>query len=51
MTTVFVARGIGELVASDDARKAGVFSPAELPEHVAFDHRQIIADYAKRAWG
>jgi ADP-ribose pyrophosphatase YjhB (NUDIX family) len=50
MTTVFVARGVGELVASDDAKDAAVFATDRLPEQMAFDHRQIIADYAEGAW-
>jgi 8-oxo-dGTP diphosphatase len=51
ITTVFTASGRGELLASDDAQNARVFDPAGLPEEVAFDHRQIIADYILDRWG
>lgn len=47
LTTVFVARGTGELVAADDAAAARVFAPDDLPPLV-FDHARILADYA--AW-
>ena len=50
LTAVFVARGRGELRAADDAADARVFDPAELPERIAFDHREIIADYVSNRW-
>jgi 8-oxo-dGTP diphosphatase len=50
MTTVFLARGVGELSAADDARSAGVFAPGEPPAPLAFDHATIIADYVSRKW-
>ena len=49
MTTVFVARGRGELRASDDALSAKVFA-GELPVRMAFDHRSIIEDYRSGRW-
>ncbi|MBD3347756.1 MAG: NUDIX domain-containing protein [Candidatus Eisenbacteria bacterium] len=49
MTTVFTARGVGKLMAADDARSAKVFSD-ELPETMAFDHRRIIEDYRSGRW-
>ncbi len=49
MTTVFVARGRGELRAGDDALSARVFA-GSLPEEVAFDHRSIIEDYHAHRW-
>ncbi len=49
MTTVFVARGEGELKAADDALSAAVFE-GELPERMAFDHRSIIRDYRADRW-
>jgi 8-oxo-dGTP diphosphatase len=51
ITTVFTATGSGELAAADDAADARVFDPAELPSDLAFDHRQIIADYVSGRWG
>lgn len=45
ITTVFVARGHGVPRAADDARSLGIFLPENLPEPLAFDHAQILADY------
>lgn len=45
ITTVFIARGTGELKAADDAADAGIFTPDALPSPLAFDHAQILADY------
>jgi 8-oxo-dGTP diphosphatase len=45
ITTVFMAYGRGRLEAGDDAGRAAVFTPERLPEVIAFDHRQILADY------
>ena len=50
ITTVFTATGIGRLEASDDAANARVVDPTRLPEEVAFDHREIIADYVAGRW-
>ncbi len=46
MSTVFVARAAGTPSAGDDARAVAVFPLADLPE-LAFDHRQILDDYAR----
>jgi 8-oxo-dGTP diphosphatase len=45
ITIVFTAGGSGELRAADDAKRARVFLPAELPDEMAFDHRSIVEDY------
>ncbi len=45
ITTVFTARGQGKLKARDDAKKIKVFGREELPQDLAFDHRQILEDY------
>jgi ADP-ribose pyrophosphatase YjhB (NUDIX family) len=45
ISTVFTAIGRGTLQAGDDAGKAAVYGPENLPEKIAFDHRQIIHDY------
>ena len=46
VTVVFIAdAGAGILKGRDDAKKAKVFSETTLPEHIVFDHRQIITDY------
>jgi len=48
ITTVFVAKGQGHLMAGDDAAKAQVFRLKKLPDDIAFDHADIIRDYS--AW-
>ncbi len=45
ISTVFTAIGRGRLKAGDDAGKAAVYTRENLPENIAFDHRQIISDY------
>ncbi|MCD6293200.1 MAG: NUDIX hydrolase [Deltaproteobacteria bacterium] len=45
ISTVFTAVGRGKLQAGDDAGKAVVYQKNNLPENIAFDHRQIINDY------
>ncbi|HIE06612.1 MAG TPA: NUDIX hydrolase [Desulfarculaceae bacterium] len=45
ISTVFTALGRGILKAGDDAGKALVYQADNLPEKIAFDHRQIIKDY------
>jgi 8-oxo-dGTP diphosphatase len=45
MSTVFIATASGVPVGADDAREARGFPPNDLPADMAFDHRDIIADY------
>lgn len=45
VSVVFIGEGEGELMGRDDARRAQVFSEDNLPEKIAFDHRDIINDY------
>lgn len=45
ISTVFIAAAQGTPVAADDAAEAALFSPDNLPKEMAFDHREIIADY------
>jgi len=46
ITTVYIARARGgTLQAQDDAQEIGVFSEADLPPKLAFDHDQILKDY------
>jgi ADP-ribose pyrophosphatase YjhB (NUDIX family) len=47
ISTVFVAKASGKPEAGDDAAEAGVFTENTLPEDIAFDHREILADYFK----
>ena len=48
ITTVFIAEGMGRLKEGDDAAQVQVYAAEGLPEEMAFDHRDIIADY--RSW-
>ncbi len=46
ITTVYIARPIGgSLKAQDDAQDIEVFTEADLPAGLAFDHNQILKDY------
>ncbi|MGL4370697.1 MAG: NUDIX domain-containing protein [Spirochaetota bacterium] len=45
ISTVFVARAAGVPCGADDARRAELFFPDNLPETMAFDHAQIVRDY------
>ncbi len=50
ISTVFMARGVGELDPGDDAARARVFPLDKLPaeEEIVFDHNRIISDYLVR---
>jgi 8-oxo-dGTP diphosphatase len=50
ISTVFIATAQGILKAADDAKKAKLFSPDNLPEKIAFDHRQILNDYFQQRY-
>jgi ADP-ribose pyrophosphatase YjhB (NUDIX family) len=45
VTIVFAGKGRGTLKGRDDAREAAVYTEQHLPESIAFDHREILADY------
>ena len=45
ISTVFTAKAGGRPKAEDDAIAIGVFGEKELPDEIAFDHREILADY------
>jgi len=47
VTAVYVAEASGTPVAADDAKNCRLFSLDELPEPLAFDHAQVLADYKK----
>ncbi|MBA4416510.1 MAG: NUDIX hydrolase [Syntrophus sp. (in: bacteria)] len=44
-SVVFIGKGWGALKGQDDARQAQVFGEENLPDIIAFDHRQIIFDF------
>ena len=45
VTVVYIGEGTGRLRAADDAKGARVFTYETLPDNIAFDHREIVADY------
>jgi len=45
VTAVYVAEARGLPKAADDAKNCAVFTLAELPTLLAFDHAQVLADY------
>jgi len=45
ISTVFVAKGIGEPKADTDAKSLKIFTEKNLPEKFAFDHQKIIQEY------
>lgn len=46
VSVVYTASAYGIPKAADDAAKLALFSVDDLPEKLAFDHRQILMDYA-----
>jgi len=47
ISTVFIAHAKGTPHAGDDAKNLSVFSLKEIPQNLAFDHAQILADYLR----
>lgn len=47
VSTIFIATASGTPRAADDAKDIGIFTRDNLPEDIAFDHRQILEDYFK----
>ena len=47
ISVVFAAKGKGGPKAGDDAAEVGVFSRDNLPEDIAFDHREVLEEYFK----
>jgi ADP-ribose pyrophosphatase YjhB (NUDIX family) len=45
LSVLYTADGTGSLVAGDDASEARIFNKSNLPEQIAFDHREILEDY------
>jgi 8-oxo-dGTP diphosphatase len=48
LTVVYVGTADGELKAGDDAADARWFPLGDLPSEIAFDHRDIIGDAARK---
>jgi ADP-ribose pyrophosphatase YjhB (NUDIX family) len=47
ISSVYIAKANGTPEAKDDAMEIGIFIEADLPEALAFDHREILRDYFK----
>jgi len=45
VSVVFIGEGTGTLEGRDDARRAAVYTSADLPASIAFDHGSIVRDY------
>ncbi len=45
ISTVFIASASGSPEGRDDAAEAAVFLQNEIPDEMAFDHKQILEDY------
>ncbi len=45
VSTIFIATASGTPEAADDAKDIGIFTRDNLPEDMAFDHREILEDY------
>jgi ADP-ribose pyrophosphatase YjhB (NUDIX family) len=45
ISTVFCAEASGKADAGDDAADLGIFREGNLPDTMAFDHKQILNDY------
>lgn len=47
VSAVYIAQATGEPKAADDAAHLALFTLDKLPETLAFDHGNILADYAR----
>jgi len=45
ISTVYIAKAKGTPKGGDDAKRAQLFDPQNLPSPICFDHKQIIEDY------
>ncbi len=45
ISTVYIAKAKGIPQAKDDALEIGIFNESNLPDEIAFDHREILKDY------
>ena len=48
ISTVYMADGVGQPQAADDAANVGIFRLDSLPKPLCFDHDAILADYTAR---
>jgi ADP-ribose pyrophosphatase YjhB (NUDIX family) len=45
ISTVFIAEATGKAEAGDDAAEVIIINQDNLPEKIAFDHKEILGDY------
>lgn len=45
VTAVYIGEAHGMPLAADDAKNCGLFTFADLPEQLAFDHALVLADF------
>lgn len=45
VTAVYVAEAKGQPQAADDAKNLAIFNLDNLPDELAFDHKQVLEDY------
>lgn len=45
ITTVYTGRAVGQPRGQDDAARAEIFGPDDLPSPLAFDHARVLNDY------
>jgi ADP-ribose pyrophosphatase YjhB (NUDIX family) len=50
VSTIFIATASGKPEAGDDAKEARIFTGNNLPDEIAFDHRQILKDYFNKKY-
>lgn len=50
ISTVFIATSSGTPSAADDAKNVKIFALDNLPEKMAFDHKEIIQDYIDKKY-
>lgn len=50
VTTMFIATAAGTPRAADDAKEIGIFTRDNLPEDMAFDHRDVLDDYFNKRY-
>lgn len=51
ISVVFIAQGVGELRAGDDAARAAFYPLDALPRPLCFDHDRILQDYRALKFG
>lgn len=47
VTAVYVGEAHGRPLAADDAKNCGLFTFDDMPDQLAFDHAQVLADFRR----